>query len=160
MTPKSKSFLAVSSLYRLLSEFDGKTLAAASATEGISENLRMALACLAREANRPGRIASDNDPESVDSLPPDLPVKSAERRVRRILIDANVFRNREQLEGFLKAARIRYRPDPALPRARYVQDLARQIATEPDFRAKFDDAWQKWKSDHQTEGWLDLIRRQ
>ena len=151
-----REFLAISEVYRLLSQFDARELAAASRRPGLSAHLRSALAELSVEgASNKVRRGSAISP-SRPAPPPSAPPSEYKNGLLRFLMDPKRFPDKHALMRLAAQAQIPLKIDARMSRERVAKQIANRVAGNAALRESLARV-PVTADDAQTEGWLNLI---
>lgn len=168
-------FQIISTIYRLLGDYDSKQLREASRQKGLPRGLRMAIQALASEAESgqltfPSKDSSAsgasrsswkrrpprNGGGQAPSLSPNLPEEVYRKNLSDFLSSKSRFKNKSELMQFAKEVGFKDVIGPKESRKRAENRIVAFALSNADFRNRLDDIvpndWSK-----QTSGWLDLI---
>lgn len=159
-------FKILREIYHLLGEFEPDAIAAAGRRPHMSENMRIALNALAKEARsnnakgaRRFRLGTPDKTSRVSAINATSNPRDYRRALMRFLLDEKRFPDKNSLANFAKKMEVPKAANPKYSRERVAHYIAKFAAENESFKKRLASfvASVENEGDAQTKGWLGLI---
>ncbi len=155
-------FHLLSDVYKLLGQYDARTITIVAEQENLSKNLQSALKALAREARRNETKSSHKTrpSERESTRSPTRPVSTSDYRSQmyEFFNDPRKFPDKVSLVTFLDHFKLPIPVDSKVSKKVLIRKTVTRALSDLSFRKKLDTAT-KPNGDDQTQGWLKVISR-